>query len=308
MAETYGPFSTGAGSTVSDAQVPYYFGPFLADGVVQGVLNSLNTFGDSSGLQVKIDTGQAVLQGHFYRNDALLTKTLATADPSLARIDSVVVSMDLIGKTIAVTVLTGTPATTPVAPAVTQNANTWQILLATVNVAAAASTITAANVTDARTYAEGASVYADPTQTPSSNGPARPSKWFSWITHMIKAITGGTNWYSAPAATLASLSSGKMANDGTGVILGTLKLKPTANGANVEIIDLTTTDNEINSHWGWVLQTDGSMGLYNYTQSVWVLSLNPHHAGPVSPSGNTVWITPNDPGANAIEGDGWIDG
>lgn len=43
---------------------------------------------------------------------------------------------------------------------------------------------------------------ADPTQTPTSNGPGKLVQWVSWIVNRIKAITGKANWYEAPATTL----------------------------------------------------------------------------------------------------------
>lgn len=44
---------------------------------------------------------------------------------------------------------------------------------------------------------------ADPTQVPSGlSGTA--TQWVSWLTNRIRAITGATNWYDAPAITLAA--------------------------------------------------------------------------------------------------------
>lgn len=43
---------------------------------------------------------------------------------------------------------------------------------------------------------------ADPTQTPTSNGPGKLVQWVSWIANRIKAITGKANWWEAPATTL----------------------------------------------------------------------------------------------------------
>jgi len=43
---------------------------------------------------------------------------------------------------------------------------------------------------------------ADPSQTPTGNGPGKLVQWISWITNRIKAITGKANWWEAPATTL----------------------------------------------------------------------------------------------------------
>ncbi|NPV52230.1 MAG: hypothetical protein HPY71_01755 [Firmicutes bacterium] len=43
---------------------------------------------------------------------------------------------------------------------------------------------------------------ADPSQTPTNNGPGKLVQWVSWIANRIKAITGKANWWEAPATTL----------------------------------------------------------------------------------------------------------
>ncbi len=48
---------------------------------------------------------------------------------------------------------------------------------------------------------------ADPEQIPASNGPGKLQLWISWIANRIKAITGKTNWYDAPATTLEAAKS-----------------------------------------------------------------------------------------------------
>jgi hypothetical protein len=56
----------------------------------------LKVYGDSSGMQVKVPAGYAMVRGHYYSNTAIETLTIAAAHATLARIDSVVV--ELVGK------------------------------------------------------------------------------------------------------------------------------------------------------------------------------------------------------------------
>jgi len=113
----------------------------------------LKPFGDSSGLQVKVPAGQALVRGIYYVSTATETLAIAAAHATLGRIDSVVLELDPSANAILLKVLTGTAASTPVAPTLTQtDAGIWQQLLATVSVAAAATTISAVNVTDARSF------------------------------------------------------------------------------------------------------------------------------------------------------------
>lgn len=113
----------------------------------------LKVYGDSSGMQVKVPAGFAMVRGHYYSNTAIETVAIAAAHATLARIDSVVLELDPSANTILLTVLTGTAASTPAAPSLVQtDTGIYQIRLANVAVAAAATTISAGNVTDTRTF------------------------------------------------------------------------------------------------------------------------------------------------------------
>jgi hypothetical protein len=113
----------------------------------------LKPFGDSSGLQVKVPAGQAMVRGIYYASTATETLTVTTAHATLARIDSVILELDPSANAILLRVLAGTAASTPAAPSLTQtDAGIYQIRLANVAVAAAATSIAAGNVTDTRTF------------------------------------------------------------------------------------------------------------------------------------------------------------
>lgn len=156
MAESYGPFQAGAGANFLDTQWGEMFNLLLSSGVFKGAKVSGSAGGDlavttGGGLSVNVATGQAWVYGRWYQNDAAKNLALATADPSLPRIDYLVIKMDDSAHTIAAVVVTGTPASSPTAPALTQTATTWMIPLATVRVNAGATTPT--SITDARAYA-----------------------------------------------------------------------------------------------------------------------------------------------------------
>ena len=74
------------------------------------------------------------------------------ADPILTRIDRIVVSWDTVDYSVKprIEVLKGTAASTPAAPALTNNGLLRQISLAQIAIPAAASKITSANITDER--------------------------------------------------------------------------------------------------------------------------------------------------------------
>lgn len=115
-------------------------------------------------MSVQVSAGHAIILGSqtatqgFYiaYNDAAATVALAAADPSQARIDRicVVVQDAFYGGTannqVIFEAITGTPSGSPVPPSEPANALT----LATVTVAAGATSITNANITDTRTRAQ----------------------------------------------------------------------------------------------------------------------------------------------------------
>jgi hypothetical protein len=130
-----------------------------------GILNAADlavTQSASPGMSVSVAAGwanivgttQANMGSYQAYNDAAATLTVTTANPSNPRIDIVVVQVNdayYTGSLNSVTfsVVAGTPAVSPVAPTTPANS----ILLATIAVAAGATQILNANITDNRVLA-----------------------------------------------------------------------------------------------------------------------------------------------------------
>jgi hypothetical protein len=136
---------------------------------MQGIIATSGIIGSTSlavtqaaspGMAVQVAAGWGAIVGNFTTNmgvyqvynDAATQLTVTTANPSNPRIDRVVVTVNdafYTGSTnnVVFQVLAGTPAGSPVAPAIPTNS----ISLATIAVAAGATTITNANITDTRT-------------------------------------------------------------------------------------------------------------------------------------------------------------
>jgi len=123
----------------------------IGEGVIQDVANELEPFADSSGMVVKVKTGQALVRGHYYNNDAEVSLTIATADLTNPRIDAVVLRLDPLDNSILLAVVQGTPDASPVAPALTiTDGGVYEQLLATVLVSPATANIAPGDVTDER--------------------------------------------------------------------------------------------------------------------------------------------------------------
>jgi hypothetical protein len=105
----------------------------------------------ASGWAAIVGTTQANMGTYLAYNDATDTLTITTADPTNPRIDRVVVTVNdayYTGATnnVVLSVLAGTPAGSPTAPATPANS----ISLATIAVAAGALSIGSGNITDTR--------------------------------------------------------------------------------------------------------------------------------------------------------------
>lgn len=159
MTFSYGPYSSGGGSTLSDAQWGEFAKALLGTGVIKGALiagsagNDFAVTAPGSGMTVNVGTGQAMVYGHWCQNDASSAQTIGAADPSNPRIDRVVLKHDVTAKTVSIVVKAGTPAPSPSAPSLTQTPSTWEMSLCQVAVGAGVSSISNGNVTDERTYA-----------------------------------------------------------------------------------------------------------------------------------------------------------
>jgi hypothetical protein len=158
ISETYGPFNSGGGASILESQWREFIGALFTSGVLKGAKvngsagNDLAVSAPGGAMSVNLATGVACAYGFFYENDATLAKTIAASDPSLARIDRVVIRLDLAGRTVQSAVLTGTPSGSPVAPTLTQTSTTWEIPIARIAVGAGVTQIVGANVTDERVY------------------------------------------------------------------------------------------------------------------------------------------------------------
>ena len=145
-----GFFSDGSSYNQAD------FNAFLVDsvgtGYVLGYENELRvTPNTPANMGVFVRTGRCYVQGYYgwvTSNEAL---TVPTAHTTLPRIDRVVARLSVsVNQSVTFAVLTGTPATSPSAPALTRTSETYEISLARIAVGAGVTSITSANITDER--------------------------------------------------------------------------------------------------------------------------------------------------------------
>lgn len=130
-----------------------YFASFIANGVFPNPSNSLQVFA-YDGFQLKVSPGKAWINGYFYVNDDDLYITLDLPDAVLSRIDAVVLRYSLADRNIKVAVKKGAFSSSPTPPTLQRDASIYELCIAQVYVAAGATSITQADITDTRLSTE----------------------------------------------------------------------------------------------------------------------------------------------------------
>lgn len=127
---------------------------FFASWISNGVFPTNNETGLSvtpgTGLSVSIGVGSAFINGYRIINVGPEIVTLAPANPTDSRIDNIVAQLSIPNRIITLEVITGTPASPPIAPTPTQTDTTFQLVLAQVTIPPKATSITTADITDTR--------------------------------------------------------------------------------------------------------------------------------------------------------------
>ena len=147
MSINFRPFDSGDGSGVLEAawsQMASGFGP---SGIKKGITDELELYADSTGMQVKVKAGEAMMMGHHMDSDAVETLAITASHATLDRIDNVVVEVDWVLNTVDIVVEDGTPGATPSAPALVQTASKHQIKLGEVYITALDATVAAGAIT-----------------------------------------------------------------------------------------------------------------------------------------------------------------
>jgi hypothetical protein len=150
MAQTSGFFNSSGGDRVYDASdFAAYFGDLVSNGVFYAAATNLQV-SPGGGLSVSVAPGSAWINGYRYANTSAATLTLATADGTNPRIDRAVVRLSMVNRNIILAVLTGTASANPTAPALTRTGDVYELGIADITIPAAATTLTAGNITDTR--------------------------------------------------------------------------------------------------------------------------------------------------------------
>ena len=144
---------------------------------------------------IDVLAGSATVQGIAYINTATVAFVIAANASGNPRIDTVILQADYALQTVRLAVLQGTPAASPVAPTLTQTANTlWEIPLADIAVANGFATITNANITRRYEWSNAADgVYLDSVLN-NSGGTLEDGDVVVWDASADRAVTTTTTY------------------------------------------------------------------------------------------------------------------
>lgn len=135
------------------SQFAHYFSLFIKNGVFANPTRTLQVFASSEpNMEVSIDPGSAWINGYWFTVAENFPEifTVGTANPTLSRIDSVVIGWSSENRLITPYIKQGSLSSNPVPIELQRDAERYEIELAQITVQAGASSITQSNIKDMR--------------------------------------------------------------------------------------------------------------------------------------------------------------
>lgn len=125
-----------------------FYDGILNDGVVKTFMEALEVTA-GGGMSVDVAAGKALVLGKYILNNNILNLTIEGSETN-PRFDAVVCGVDLENRTGEIYIKKGEATATPSYPALNNTESTKEICLAFISVAAGATSINPANITDTR--------------------------------------------------------------------------------------------------------------------------------------------------------------
>lgn len=132
-------------------QFAAYFASFIANGVFGNSMGELVVLeNQQANMSVDVSSGQAWINGWWYRNTEELNLPIALADGILNRKDIVVLRWGNAERDMWLQVIQGEPSGEPIAPSIVRNADYYDLKLCEISIPAGTSRITQSLITDTR--------------------------------------------------------------------------------------------------------------------------------------------------------------
>lgn len=160
MSYTYGFFdavdlgSDNYDRVYSSAEFSHYWALLVGDGVFGQPSTSLNVLAmEPVAMRVKVAPGTGWIKGHYLTVPDNMDEVIAipVANPSLPRIDSIIMALNNPDRDMKLYVRSGTAAVSPNPVTLQRDADVWELELAQITVAAGAGNITQTAIKDMRT-------------------------------------------------------------------------------------------------------------------------------------------------------------
>ena len=150
MALTYGFFNSLNGDRVYNAdQIGNMFDGLISNGIYENIGDAFIVRA-AGGMNVTVGSGRAFVGKKWAFNDAAVTVEISAANASLNRYTAVVLRRSMTTRDVVITTIDGTPAANPVKPAIVRDSTTYDLCLAMIYVAAGATALSQANISDTR--------------------------------------------------------------------------------------------------------------------------------------------------------------
>ena len=194
MADQYGLFWNSVDSDrLYDADsFAEWLRKFFTTGVFDGELQVTS----AGGMDVSVSAGYANIDGKVRFFDSATKLTLATAGATYPRIDTIVVERNDTDRKITIKAITGTYSASPTATAPVRANTIYQIVLAQIYVAAGATAITQAAITDTRKDTSLCGIVAATIKNPDfgqwyAQNEAQFSEWFTGMKDQLTTDAAG---------------------------------------------------------------------------------------------------------------------
>lgn len=138
----------------SAASFAHYFSLLVKNGVFLNPTAALQVKASSSpDMHISVQPGSGWINGYYItvEDGTPEVLTVPTANPSLPRIDSVIMGLNYIDREIQLYIKSGAVSSNPVPASLQRDSDLYELELAQINVAAGAGSITQSNITDTRT-------------------------------------------------------------------------------------------------------------------------------------------------------------
>lgn len=126
-----------------------YFASFIGNGIFGSSMQQLEVTANND-MTTNVLSGQAWINGWWYRNTDVYTLSHSVADGVLSRIDIVVLRWDHSARDMYLAVIEGTLSANPIKPPIVRNADYYDLQLCEVSIPAGSVRITQAQITDTR--------------------------------------------------------------------------------------------------------------------------------------------------------------